>query len=212
MDFLKKNWHILALLIVTGTSLTFINLIYKPPLRDGQVGNGKETLPPKSTRVDYTKLRDLLKAKKWKEADTETLPFMLQAADLTSQGYLTEKDIESFPCEDLHIINQLWLEESGNKFGFSVQKEIYQNLIQNNTLDKEGGWLSEENLTFGVLVGWRKEPRLKEPREKALGWTSYDKLTWTLDLARDGHLPTGGLVGWSIPFSSLEQRLKTCNL
>ncbi len=76
--------------------------------------------------VDYTKLRDLLAAGKWKEADEETANVMLKVAN--SEGCLNKQDIDNFPCEDLRTINQLWLDYSKGKFGFSVQKEIYESL------------------------------------------------------------------------------------
>ncbi|CCQ59603.1 GUN4 domain-containing protein, partial [Crocosphaera watsonii] len=32
---------------------------------------------------------------------------------------------DNFPCEDLRIIDQLWVKYSNGQFGFSVQKQIY---------------------------------------------------------------------------------------
>ena len=43
-----------------------------------------------SKGIDYTKLRDLLKQKKWKEADEETARLMLEAAGKKSTEYLRE--------------------------------------------------------------------------------------------------------------------------
>ncbi|HAC63141.1 MAG TPA: hypothetical protein DCF68_06270, partial [Cyanothece sp. UBA12306] len=48
--------------------------------------------------VDYTKLRELLAAGKWKEADQETARVMLQATNRVFEGYLDEFDIDNFPC------------------------------------------------------------------------------------------------------------------
>ncbi|XWK89669.1 MAG: GUN4 domain-containing protein [Phormidium sp.] len=41
---------------------------------------------------------------------------------------LYESEIGQIPCVDLHTINQLWMTASKGKFGFSVQKEIYQSV------------------------------------------------------------------------------------
>ena len=105
----------------------------------------------KSARnVDYAKLRDLLAAGNWKEADQETARVMLQAANRVKEGYLTVNDIDNFPCEDLRTINQLWLSYSEGKFGFSVQKEIYHRLGGTREYNREV-WES-----FGDAVGWRQ--------------------------------------------------------
>jgi hypothetical protein len=52
----------------------------------------------------------------------ETIYKMQQAV---STKYLTASNIYNFPCEGLRIINQLWLDASGDKFGFSVQTQIF---------------------------------------------------------------------------------------
>ena len=86
-------------------------------------------VPLKSERgVDYTNLRDLLVAKKWKEADEETLRVMLKVAGREEEKYLEPEHIEKFPCEDLRTIDQLWVKYSNGRFGFSVQKRIFQSL------------------------------------------------------------------------------------
>lgn len=71
--------------------------------------------------IDYTKLRDLLAAGKWKEADQETAKVMCQAAGIDNKGRLDSVSIGNFPCIDLRTINQLWLHYSSGKDGFSVQ-------------------------------------------------------------------------------------------
>jgi hypothetical protein len=100
--------------------------------------------------VSYTSLQDLLAAGKWKEADDETTRAMLQAAERGENGRFRVLDIRNFSCEDLRIIDQLWLSASKGKFGFSVQREIYESL----------GGTSEYNEVvwnkFGDRLGWRK--------------------------------------------------------
>ncbi|TAF05444.1 MAG: hypothetical protein EAZ78_05575 [Oscillatoriales cyanobacterium] len=77
--------------------------------------------------MDYINLRNLLAAKKWKEADEETARVMLNIPG-RKQEWLDVESIEKFPCEDLRTIDQLWVEHSNGRFGFSVQKRIYQSL------------------------------------------------------------------------------------
>lgn len=147
----------------------------------------------KSARnVDYAKLRDLLAAGNWKEADQETARVMLQAANRVKEGYLTVNDIDNFPCEDLRTINQLWLSYSEGKFGFSVQKEIYHRLGGTREYNREV-WES-----FGDAVGWRQGG----------SWLNSKNLTFASIKAPSGHLPF--LVGRR--GKSLFSRVKTCKL
>ena len=137
--------------------------------------------------VDYAKLRDLLAAQKWQEADGETARVMLQAAGRKSKGwlrvqdeeFLRVKDTDNFPCEDLRTINQLWLHYSDGKFGFSVQKEIYESLGGTREYNEE---VWED---FSERVGWRKEGK----------WLKYSDLIFD-QIAPPAHLP---YVGWVLP-------------
>ncbi|MFM7717178.1 MAG: GUN4 domain-containing protein, partial [Microcystis sp.] len=107
------------------------------------------TLISRSTGVNYTNLRDLLAAKKWKEADEETTKAMLKAAKREKAGWFRVEDIDNFSCEDLRMIDQLWVSASKGKFGFSVQKEIYESLGGTSEYNEEV-WNK-----FGDRVGWR---------------------------------------------------------
>ncbi|MEA5515730.1 serine/threonine-protein kinase [Nodularia sp. UHCC 0506] len=105
--------------------------------------------------MDYKKLRDLLATGKWKEADAETARVMLAVAkqefkDDQTEFWLQRKSIWKFPCEDLRIIDQLWVKYSNGRFGFSVQNRIYQSLGGDYVYDSDI-WEA-----FGDKVGWRK--------------------------------------------------------
>ena len=130
--------------------------------------------------VDYTKLRDLLTAGEWQKADEETAKVMLKAADREEEGWLYIKDVENFPCEDLRTINQLWLHYSKGKFGFSVQKEIYESLGGRDDYNEEV-WKN-----FCDRIGWRKEGE----------YLMYKDLTFNLELAPKAHLPWVIWVFW----------------
>ena len=74
---------------------------------ENAISEPKPEVPLKSERgVDYTKLRDLLAAGEWEEADQETSKVMRQAAG--SEGPPSIKDIDNFPCEDLRTILDTW--------------------------------------------------------------------------------------------------------
>ena len=128
--------------------------------------------------LDYTRLRDLLKAKNWKEANQETLVVMLKATGKEQQGWLDSESINNFPCTDLHTIDQLWVKYSNGHLGFSVQKLIWESV--GNDYEK-----------FGDRVGWRKG--IKD-------WLSYSDLTFTTNSPR-GHLPAFG----NYPFEGFEK-------
>ncbi|MEG3889418.1 serine/threonine-protein kinase [Microcoleus sp. Z1_A1] len=150
----------------------------------------------KSARgVDYTRLRDLLAAGKWKEADGETLKVMLKAARREKEGYFDKESIENFPCDDLRTIDQLWVKYSQGRFGFSVQKKIW--------LEVGGKVDYETQCKLGDRVGWSKGGQ----------WLDKSNLTWNKQ-APAGHLPVGGGggVGWVVWCSSLASRAVSCNL
>jgi hypothetical protein len=94
------------------------------------------SLPPESTLdaiplasekgIDYRKLKNLLKVGKWWEADRETIHVILQAANWKSEGWLDPSTLKKFPCQDLKTIDQLWISASQGRFGFSVQKKIWE--------------------------------------------------------------------------------------
>ena len=123
----------------------------------------------------YQPLETYLKNEQWREADEETFKVMLKVADREEQSSLDEESINNFPCEDLRIIDQLWVKYSKGKFGFSIQKEIYESL---------GGTKEYDENVFQRLsdrVGWRKDDN----------WVSYSDLYgMTLKEAKQGYLPT----------------------
>jgi hypothetical protein len=125
-----------------------------------------------SCGMDYRKLRNYLEQGKWREADEETRRVMLAVAKQENEGWLNYEHINNFPYEDLRTIDQLWVKYSDGKFGFSVQKRIYQGL----------GGTREHNQDiwekFGDNVGWRKGG----------DWLYYKDITFDKK-APAGHLP-----------------------
>lgn len=118
--------------------------------------------------ANYTHLRDLLALGKWKEADEETRRAILKVAGRENEGWLNEDSIHKLPCTDLRTVDQLWVKYSQGRFGFSVQKRIYEEVGRD--------WEK-----MGDCVGWRVER----------SWLSIESLTYTLD-APIGHLPGAG--------------------
>ena len=101
--------------------------------------------------INYIHLQYLLKAGKWREADKETKAVMLQATAREKKAWLDIGSILNFPCTDLCTIDRLWLKYSGGRFGFSVQKQIWESLGGNSNANYET-WCE-----FGDRLGWRVE-------------------------------------------------------
>ncbi len=152
--------------------------------------------------IDYRNLEDLLKRQQWKEADIITFETMLRICN--RHGFLRVKDIDIFPCEDLQIIDQLWLNYSQEKFGFSIQKQIFDQL--------DNGQQYNDKLwdDFGLIIGWRKENKN----------IRYDRAIFDINAPR-GHLPCrifdlwnwGGVGGGTGSlFYSLASRLAKCKI
>lgn len=165
--------------------------------------------------IDYTQLQKLLNAGQWKEADRETLNVMLKVAGRVSEGWMNFESIENFPCTDLRTIDHLWVKSSKRRFGFSVQKKIWQEVNANYE-------------TFGVRVGWRVVETGLEERGWLLWKTkeivhesrgiSEREVIYDLK-APPGHLPLiwSRMAAVSLflgdrGFSSLASRLVNCNI
>jgi hypothetical protein len=148
--------------------------------------------------VDYTRLRKLLADGEWQKADRETEVVMLKASGREDEGWLTEENMETFSCQDLRTIDELWVKYSNGRFGFSVQKRIWkviENSIQDNNVDI---WKY-----FGDKVGWRVND----------GWIGYSNLTFSVD-APEGHLPgwvfVSGFVAGGFFGGGLFDRVEAC--
>ncbi len=158
--------------------------------------------------MDYINLRNLLAAKKWKEADEETARVMCKVAGREEKGWLDVEHIDNVPCEDLRTIDQLWVKYSNGRFGFSVQKRIYQSLGGTREFDRKV-WDK-----FGDRVGWRKN-------NQWLHYYEHKDLTFS-EKAPEAHFPGGFILGggwvlgkdvgsWVL-FSPLASRLVVCNI
>ncbi len=129
-----------------------------------------------STGVDYRHLEKLLITGNWKEADWETLTKMLQVRGKTVRDDLTEENIKNFPCEDLCIIDHLWVKYSQGRFGFSVQKRIW--IEQGSRSGVCDYYDYQAWYKFGDRVGWYVNNK----------WQYYSGLTFTSN-APVGHFP-----------------------
>jgi GUN4-like len=155
--------------------------------------------------IDYAKLRDLLQASKWQDADQETKDRMCEVMGRQKEGWLQDSDVQNFPCIDLCTIDQLWVKHSQGQFGFSVQKKNWQECGSPTSYNTN--W---EN--FGEAVGWRKKGFLGMNSD----WKSLVDITFDNSSAPKGHLPwvwSGVVQGLKRGSSISEGRVRfVCNL
>ena len=132
--------------------------------------------------IDYTPLQQLLVLQEFQEADRLTLDKLCELAGETAivRKWLYFTQVESLPVADLQTINTLWKVHSEGRFGFSVQREIWQ--ASGKNWDK-----------LWPLIGWKK----------GNNWTRYpQEFIWDLSAPR-GHLPLSNQLRGVQPFSAL---------
>jgi len=145
----------------------------------------------------YSKLDSLLQARRWKEADEETekmifkllgrekveLPSgnIFSSANINQtmafyKNCLSGEDIEILPGTELRNINKLWLEHSKGRFGFSVQKRIWESIVrtEREPTTFDGCGCKE----FDECVGWYVKG----------DWIYYSDIKYS-PTAPPGHLP-----------------------
>lgn len=101
----------------------------------------------------YQRLEELLKTQRWRDADQETYRLMITTIGKEEGQWFNRKDLEEFPCEDLKTIDDLWVQYSRGKFGFSVQKKIYVECGAKLDGEYPGDKIWNK---FSDRVGWRK--------------------------------------------------------
>jgi len=181
--------------------------------------------------IDYTPLRDLLAAGKWKEADLETGKVICKAANRTKEEWLRIQDIQALPWADLNIIDQLWRHYSKDKFGFSVQltKFSYEKKTCNKDIQaweefshqvhwqKYYKYFSKTNeLTYEDISPYQLPSILLVVGEKALKITNFH---WQLEYIKKGNPDSNyieDLLSWNLRkfvlftvFNQLMRRFET---
>ncbi|BBD53539.1 GUN4 domain-containing protein [Planktothrix agardhii] len=120
----------------------------------------------------YQKLRDFLEAGNWKEADQETTRIMLEIMNKNSLDDIIPDEIMIFPCSALSLLDQLWMSYSKDRFGFSVQQQIYTRLGGNDDIS---------DIDMKVL----------QAMEAEFGWSVNNKLLDYEDLDFSSEAPVG---------------------
>ena len=143
---------------------------------DAEVEADLKNIETKVSNLLFQKLEEYLQNGQWREADEETAKLMIQIGDKDEKGYLNLDDIKDFPCEELRIINDLWVNNSEGKFGFTVQKQIW--------------------VDCGGKIGEYKEEPFRKFVEQ-VRWYNRDTYTWWQDITYEEIMaPRGQLPQW----------------
>ncbi|MGK7952882.1 MAG: GUN4 domain-containing protein [Xenococcaceae cyanobacterium] len=119
-----------------------------------------------------SQLENYLSQGDWRKADEETA--WLFYVVMVQQDFKDWNELcENFPSEILNEIDQLWVNHSKGKFGFSIQKRIWEGVGENPNADYET-WKK-----FGKQVEWLEEKK---------GWKEYNSLPFSME-SLDGNLP-----------------------
>jgi hypothetical protein len=126
-------------------------------------------LPAESASYDV--LQTLLDSEEWEKADKETSRIILLKASKhnlfrATRGGVSIDKFQSFPCDDLLTLDRLWINNSKQKFGFSIQAAIWQ--VENQPLSSDV--LTRKLIHFTEKVGWGKDNAVQIDSNK----TSYN--------------------------------------
>jgi len=150
-----RNWFCAWLPTQPGLQVDDLLFVYDLPspeqfvkakiAEDGTFYVVRKPIAPK-----YAKLLNYLASASWREADEETYRLMITTMGKEEGRGFNRADLGNFPCEDLRTLDQLWVQYSNGKWGFSVQKQIWQECGSPMTHNDE--WER-----FSDRVGWRKD-------------------------------------------------------
>ena len=139
----------------------------------------KQILSGGLTRLEYWLTRH-----RWEEADMETNHIVLSKASRLQDGFLNKTSIDFYSSNFLREIDDLWLQYSKGRFGFSIQKFIYQEFKNANDLSG-----------FYEKIGWR----------------SYAEQDWEPKytiFASPGHLPILRIGGYGKQGNDRDTRVR----
>jgi GUN4-like/Pentapeptide repeats (9 copies) len=142
-------------------------------------------IPVSLTSPELSKLIKYLKNSQWEKADKETNAILLKKSGQfrkyeihRNKDSLKLDSIQNFSVETLQIIDQLWLQYSSGRFGFSVQAKIWREYGSTDA--------SDVFKKVGSQLGWWKDNR----------WIWYDKLQFHSN-APKGHFPARVYDYWN---------------
>jgi serine/threonine protein kinase len=170
-------------LISTETNLAIVQgMALEPERRPQSIAEWLNLLRnrPASQEIQYQRLEKFLATQQWQFADEETYEIILKITNRVKEGWLDYSATSHLPCKVLEKIDALWQQYSQGHFGFSPQKEIWQEL---------GGKIDyRTECLLGERLGWRSNNF----------WHDRSEINFSLEAPKghlpwDGHLPEGEL-------------------
>ncbi|XP_048140348.1 tetrapyrrole-binding protein, chloroplastic [Rhodamnia argentea] len=140
------------------------------------------TPPPSSTSLDL--LERHLAARDFRQADEETRRLLIALAGdaALKRGYVFFSEVQFIAAPDLKTIDDLWRRHSDGRFGYSVQKRLWDKAKRDFT-------------RFFIKVGWMKK---LDTEVEQYNYRSFPtEFVWELkEDTPEGHLPlTNALRG-----------------
>ena len=192
-------------------TVTSNNLVNNITIPNNQENSNQATSPRRrevnlispQTGIDYTNLQTLLAQKKWLEADRQTKKAINNVFETIKRkndtSYIELTTLADRSCNDISTIDFLWRKFSGDRFGFSLQQNLWNNLHQNGNFSITV-WRS-----FATEIGWKKGDI-----NNSEGYILYEQLNFNPQTAPQGHLP------WWFDYSTeqknaMRQILTRCN-
>eukprot|EP00268_Persea_americana_P027278 TRINITY_DN266_c1_g1_i1.p1 TRINITY_DN266_c1_g1~~TRINITY_DN266_c1_g1_i1.p1 ORF type:complete len:263 (-),score=74.64 TRINITY_DN266_c1_g1_i1:556-1344(-) len=138
-----------------------------------------------TSTISFDQLQHHLSTQNFRQADEETRRLIIVLAGDAAQkrGYVFFSEVQFISEADLLTIDSLWREHSYGKFGYSVQKRIWEKKAK------------RDFTKFFMKVGWMK--KLDTEMEQYNYRAFPDEFIWELkDDTPEGHLPlTNALRG-----------------
>lgn len=156
-----------------------------------------EPLIESEVGADYMPLLTALKLGRYEEADqlTRDLLITLGGEGAKKRGYVYYAEAPKLPFKDMMTIDRLWVAYSNGKFGYSVQKALWNSKVVKGDFPK---FVATIEWTTGPCGGCDKicsgcPGTLKRWTPEGQGGNQY---VYDLDKAKKGHLPlTSALRG-----------------
>merc|ERR1712071_546943 len=154
---------------------------YASDVLDGDI----PSVLPSDVGMDYVPLATMLATGQLAEADQFTRDALITISGAKEKGrtFVYFTDVKNIPSTDLGTIERLWIQFSGGKFGYSVQKKK---------------WKQSKNdfETFCRKIGWTT---IDEEVERKKRWFGASEFTYDVKKAPEGHLPlTSALRGTTL--------------
>ena len=127
--------------------------------------------------MDYVPLANMLLIGDFKGADQFTRDALIKIAGeaAVKRGYVYFTEVKKLPKSDMATIEKLWLKYSKGKFGYSVQRLVWNQVTVQGDFER-----------FCRKIGWNI---MENGVERKLKWFGKSEFCYDLDKAPVGHLP-----------------------